>query len=170
MKKLNILVGDDVFDFPPGNGQVYVFQFMRGIADAYGLTSPERVRDEGFVFERDSPIPEFDKIRWTLADTVQGMIEKSKQEPFDWLVSDMDYGPGYREGGLMVMRQIPKEAGMRAIYTSNDNVRELQNLKERAEVDFFISPLLEPNTKFDNKFEMLGYSIGKFYQDGFKKE
>lgn len=163
-KTLNFLIGDDGFT---SRGAVKSDLLL--IFSNFWKHSMEKQEkpitislEEGIYTCRYLPFGEVSQIKVRAIPTVEGMIEEAKNN-YDWIITDLNYGPGHEEGGIRVIHSLSpniKENSILAIWTNEDNPESVKKLNELG-VNYIVSPKL---IKYNGtKAELLGKIIAEHY-------
>ena len=163
-KTLDILIGDDVFTSP---GAIKSALFLT-LIEMWGCSGKEQKQsitlpqENGLYICKYTPFGEDSQIRVKAISNVEDMITEFKT-PYDWIITDLNYGEGNENGGIEIVKALPqnlKDNSVLAVCTSENNPRLLKALRE-LNIDYVVSPKL---MQYDGtKFELLGKVMAEHY-------
>ena len=108
------------------------------------------------------PLPGFDRAEIKVVSNIDDMI-KQANDSYDWIVTDLDYGAGYSDGGRIIINNIVNVDAVKAIFTAVRTKEKMPYyLDDLENVDYIIAPCLS-GEKFKSKSELLGETIAKHY-------
>ena len=155
MKEFKMLIGDDAFT-DDGTVEDIILNILKGISSVTKIPFTEGSIIDGIYCCKNFPLPQSDEAKITFANSVEGMIAEAKKDNFDWIVTDLNYGPGYEMGGVQVANGLVNNSAITALFTS-DFIKDMDAVKF-VNFDCVIS-----QNAATSKTVLLGQTIGKYY-------
>lgn len=162
---LHILLGDDLFE--EGRGTIIDLSvIISGMEKITGLSTgqyrPEQIGPK-LYHHQQLPLPGLPSAEFKIALTVEEMIQYAKSQPWDWIVTDLEYGREDVDGGIRVIQALQDVKSVKAIFTGSDDRRRIKELQSLPGMDYLIAPFLaENNTQFYGKFQILGKVMAEY--------
>jgi hypothetical protein len=160
-RTFRMLIGDDSYnDIRTASNALSLILYGMVESTNGSCMEGEFVNEKDYVAE-EFPIKGFDRAEIRAVSSVEEMLEESCGN-YDWIVTDMNYGPGYETGGKDVLKnqQVRKNRAVKAVFTSEDNPRVLEELAHMG-ADVVVSPALIKSK--DHKVMLLGRAIAEYY-------
>lgn len=162
-RKFRMLIGDDSYvdKRTASNALCLMMCGMADITKTHVLEG-EFVNDTDY-FTPEFPLGEFEGAEIRAVSSVNEMTREASGN-YDWIVTDMNYGPGYEDGGRYVLAnpEIRQNPAMKVVFTSESNPRTLEGLAKSG-ANIVVSPILM-NSR-EHKLTLLGRAIAGYYQN-----
>lgn len=160
-----MLIGDDCF-VEKRNFMNHVSIMMCSMMNSNSKIANYKLEmgelDEQWIYVcKKFPLIGFDSAEIQVASSVDEMIRLSN-DSYDWIVTDLDYGEYYREGGMTIIRAIKDIKAIKAIFTSARKKQDISCLDNLKNLDYIVAPCLSEGS-FKLKSELLGETIAKHY-------
>lgn len=162
-KRYTVLIGDDAAASSYG---LDLFSTVLALWDYSSEERKEKIRkdEEGdLIVFNHVPFGEGSSLAFRVVSTVEEMIEEGKK-PYDWKVTDMNYGNGRYEGGNEVVHALLpfKRIGEILAICTSESDRSLLERTQQLGIDYLINPKL---AGFEgHKLELLGKVMAEHYK------
>jgi hypothetical protein len=164
MTQFRMLIGDDIYAKDPEMAETDVFLMLGGIRSITKKDFTEgRLNENGIYVCERFPLVQFNTAKIKIAPSIEAMMEESRRNQYDWIVSDLSYGhTGYlKTGGITIINAIRDVKAIKTIFTETDNAELFEQLKEVDSLDYIVAPHFEGSKECKPK--VLGFRIGKHY-------
>lgn len=67
-----------------------------------------------------SPIEGYDALEFRCVSSIEALVQEAKiaEPPYNWIITDLDYGLGEDIGGLAVIEDLHQTGGIKVLFTS----------------------------------------------------
>jgi hypothetical protein len=163
VRPFRMLIGDDSY-VSKRDASNALSLILCGMADVTGISCMEGefANDKDYVTS-EFPIAGFNGAEIRAVTSIEDMVKEANGN-YDFIATDMNYGPGYETGGKDVLRngEIRKNKAVKAIFTSEDDPKVLEQLAQMG-AEIVVSPHLAKSS--EPKVILLGRAIAEYYQN-----
>ena len=162
-KRFRMLIGDDAYTDSMIE-KCHLINTLVSLNENLGIKQPIMEESISDGWYRTDEFPNYAGADIRVVDNIESMVNEANSSEWDFIVSDLQYSER-RLGGIEVIKGIkPTNKSIKAIFTSGDNKKELEAVREQAKrlgVNYFVCPTLE-TSQYSHKTELLGKVLADY--------